>query len=127
MMLVDLMATHRYRITVEALSHDARAALRFERFLFETSLHSDLFQCVAAAHAQTFVEEDLAAGYGIALPLLTEALSQQAGEPAFSSLLCQLRSLVEGLPDTKLLSELLFPQPSTDNRTPNTANRGQEP
>lgn len=120
------MATHRYRITVEALSHDTAAVSHSERFLFETSLHSDLFQCVAAVHAQGFVEENLAAGYGVALALLTEALSQQAREPAFSLLLCQLRSLIEGLPDTKLLSELLFSQPSTDNPTSNTANGGQE-
>lgn len=123
------MATHRYRITVETLSHDSAAASCFEKFPFEISLHNDLFQCVAAAHAQGFVEENLAAGYGVALALLTEVLSQQAGEPAFASLLCQLRSLVEALPDTNLgfLSELLFPKTSTDNRPPNPANGEQKP
>lgn len=106
------MATHRYRIHIQPMSHDSQTASHFEQFAFEMTLQTDLHGCVAAAHAQGFVEEDHAAAYGVALALLTEVLGRRASEPLFAALREQLRLLVERLPDANLgfLSEVLFPE-----------------
>ena len=119
------MTTHRYRIHIEPMSHDAQAVSHFEQFAFEIALQTDLCRCVSAAHAQGLVQEDhAAASYGVALPLLTEVLIRRPSDPLFAALAEQLRHLVGRLPDTNgFLSEVFFPE-ELEKRVEGAMNEG---
>jgi hypothetical protein len=91
------MIAHRYRITVQIIANGMAHGSSQEQFAIETTTAYDLFQGVAAVHAQGLVDEDRAACFGLGLLLLTDALRDDTPN-TFRDLLPRLQHLVDELP-----------------------------
>jgi len=91
------MNSHRYKITVEALTGAKGEPVEGRTLSFEAANHDDIFGIVERMRARLSFDEDTVASLGVGLKLFSEVALMQRNDPMFAMIQPALSEFVRGL------------------------------
>jgi len=91
------MNTHRYKITVEALTGAKGEPVERRTLSFETANHDDILGIVDRMRARLPFDEDTIASLGVGLKLFSEVAMMQRHDPMFAMIHPALSEFIRGL------------------------------